>query len=77
MYLKILRPQAPLRLWWPALRGSAQSFYCKCPGSCGIPTGIPVDLLAQQCEAGVLGILLFWLPQLGPNGQGEVLGISV
>ncbi len=44
---------------------------CKRPVSCGILAGIS----AQQCEAGVLDLFCFWLPQLGPNGQGEVLGI--
>ena len=54
--------------------GHSTSFFCKRPVSCGIPAGIPAGISAQQCEAGVLD-LFFWLPQLGPNGQGEVLGI--
>ena len=43
--------------------------------SCGIPAGIPAGLSAQQCEAGGLDLFFVGLPQLGPNGQGEVLGI--
>ena len=55
--------------------GHSTRFCCKRPVSCGIPAGIPAGISAQQCEAGVLVLLFYWLPELGPNGQGEVLGI--